>query len=512
MTAKKSIFGSSVLVMAVMLSSKLLGSLRQFAIASTYGANTNTDIYFLSSDFMLGLSGALIASLTTALLTIYIDISIKKSKNDANAVASKMLTLFLLASVILIALINLFAPWIAKMLAPSYVSYDLRKLILYLRIFSIAFIFSAFQSIYAAVLNANDSFVPGKLYGILYNPIAIFLVLAFGKKLGIGALVIAYFMGNILQTLLLRHLCRNTFNFKPSVNFRDENIKQLIMLSLPLLVSNIFIQLNNIVDKAICSILGEGFASYYSYSYTLEQFVTATLTLTVSLILLSRYATYVSEKNTKMVIKTFKESLGWMIILLAPITAIAIAQAEEIVKIVYMRGEFNEIAAHYTAYGLIGFLAGLVPVAVREMYIRLHFSYQDTKTPLRANIAAVILNAALSIILSRFMGIVGITLSTSVSVLLTVYILNRSVKKYIPDFCLSSISGLFIKVLFASILAFLVSFGLKNILSFNIILNFMISSVVALTIYVLLLLAMKCTELYELFNNAKTKVVNKLQK
>ena len=199
-------------------------------------------------------------------------------------------------------------------------------------------------------------------------------------------------------------------------------------------------------------------------------------------------------------------------ILLIPITIVACVMSPEITKIVYMRGQFDETAAYHTSQALIGFSVGFGLIAVREMYIRLHFSYQDTKTPLRANIAAVILNAALSIILSRFMGIVGITLSTSVSVLLTVYILNRSVKKYIPDFCLSSISGLFIKVLFASILAFLVSFGLKNILSFNIILNFMISSVVALTIYVLLLLALKCTELYELFNNAKTKVINKLQK
>ena len=101
------VIGSAMLVMIVVLSSKFLGFLRQVVIASSYGASAKTDIYFLSSDFMIGLSGALLASLTTALVTIYIDISIKKDRSSANQVASKMLTLFLLIGGAFIILTNI---------------------------------------------------------------------------------------------------------------------------------------------------------------------------------------------------------------------------------------------------------------------------------------------------------------------------------------------------------------------------------------------------------------------
>ena len=508
MKKNNTVIGSAVLVMIVVLLSKFLGFLRQVVIASSYGSNLNTDIYFLSSDFMIGLSGALLASLTTALVTIYIDISIKKDKDSANAVASKMLTLFLLVGGVFILLTNLFAPFIAKILAPSYTASDSGILVKYLRIFSVTFIFTSFQSIYAAVLNANNSFVPGKLYGIVYNPIAIVMVLLFSGKFGINALVIAYFLGNVCQTLLLRHLCHDTFSFKPSLNFNDQNIKHLILLSLPLLLSNIFIQLNGIIDKAICSVLGEGIASNYSYAYTLEQFITATITATLSLILLSKYATYVAEENTEMVVKTFKESLSGLIILLLPITIIACVMSPEIVKIVYMRGQFDETAAYHTSRALIGFSIGFGLIAIREMYIRLHFSYQNTKMPMIANISAVVLNAVLSFILAKYIGVMGVSLATSLSVILTIFLLNKSIKKYIPNFRFLTMLKLLLKLTPACIATILFTVYLKSILDVNIIIKFLVCASGGILIYIISLILVKCEELMVLISQIRDKFGN----
>lgn len=512
MKKNNTIIGSALLVMIVSLASKLLGFVRQMVIAASYGSNTNTDIFFVSSEFMLSLSGALLASLTTALVTIYIDTATKKNREAANAIASKMLTLFLLASGAFILIINLFAPQIAKILAPSYHAADLSKLITYLRLFSAVFIFTAFQSIYAAVLNANNSFVPGKLYGIVYNPTAIIFVLLFSAQLGTGALVLAFLVGNIGQTLLLKRISKNIFSFRPSIDFKDTAIKNLVLLSLPLLISNIFMQLNGVVDKSICSILGEGIASNYSYAYTLEQFVTATITVTLSIVLLSRYASFVAEGNTEMVIKTFRNSLCGLILLLAPITVVAGAMAYEIVSIVYLRGQFDATAALYTSYALIGFCIGFIPVAIREMYIRLHLAYQDTKTPMRANIAAVILNAALSIILARYFGIIGISCATSLSVFLTVIILNKSAKRYIPDFKFFSIAKLLIKTVIASVLSLAVILLLKDVLKTALIIKFVVCATAAIIVYLLSLIAMRCSELKAFITIIFDRFMNKINK
>ncbi len=510
MRKNNTVIGSATLVMAVVILSKILGFLRQTVIADAYGATLETDIYFLSSDFMISLSGAFLASLTTALVTVYIDIRTKKSKEEANTVASTMLTMFLFIGCVFILLINLFTPWIARLLESDYPPEAHNTLVQYLRIFSVTFIFTALQSIYAAVLNANNTFTPGKLYGIIYNPIAIFMVLAFAGKWGISALIVAYFAANIIQTLLLGLWARKNYSYRPSVNFRDPTIKHLIYLSAPLLLSNIFIQLNGIIDKMICSRLGEGIASNYSYAYTLEQFITATITATLSLILLSRYATYVSEGNTEMVVKTFKESLSGLLVLLVPITIVACVMSPEIVKIVYMRGKFDETAAYHTSRALIGFAVGFGLIAVREMYIRLHFAYQDTKMPMVANIAAVFLNAALSFLLAPYIGVLGVALATSLSVILTICLLNRSVKKYLPNFRFLAMRKLLIKLTVAGAATAATALVMRQILQSSPIVEFLLCAFAALLVYALSLILMRCEELYAFIGQLHATIRRKL--
>lgn len=515
MKKTNTILGSATLVALVMLLSKCFGFIRQMVIARVYGSNIDTDIYFMSSEFMIGLSGALLSSLTTLLITKYVEISIRKSKNDANVTASNMLTMFLFASIFLIILINLFAFPLAKLLAPSYEMYALEKLVTYLRFFSLTFIFTAFQSIYAAILNANNSFTPGKLYGLVYNPIAIAAVCIFGK-FGIVPLIYAYIIANLIQTFLLKYLCRKIFKYKFSMNFWNEDIKQVVLLALPLLLSNIFIQLNTIIDKSICSTLGEGFASYYSYASTLEQFVTGTITVTISLVLLPRYATFIAKSDNQNVIKTFKESVTGLVLLLAPLMAITCVFAKDIVSIVYLRGNFTTIDAEHTAYALIGFAIGFCIIAIREMYIRLHFSYEDTRMPMISNIIAVIINAIFSIILSKYIGVMGVSLATSISAILTIYLLNKSSKKYIPEFKFRELNSFLIKVVVASIIAFLTAIILNKYLACALIIKFIISAVMSLLIYIAILSILDCKEYREVVvavtNRPLAWVKNKLNK
>ncbi len=497
MSKKKTVFGAAVLVMAVVLGSKVLGFLRQVIIASAYGANFETDIFFMSSEFMTGLSSALIASLITALVTVYIDVSVKKSKKEANGVASKMLILFLLISGALVLLTNLFAPQIAKILAPTFSEEHIAVLIRYLRLFSVAFIFTAIQSVFIAVLNANDSFAPSKFYGLLYNPIAITLVLLFNQQLGINALVIAFFAANICQTALVYFLSRKEFRFIPSFSFKDGYVRQLIFLSLPLLMGNIFIQLNVIIDKAICSTLGEGVASNYSYANSLEQFVTTTITTTLSLILLSKYATLVAKGDGAMVMKTFRRSLSGLILLLIPIVAVVAVLAGDIVGIVYLRGEFDLTAAKQTAYALIGFAPGLVLVAIREMYIRLHFSYQDTKMPMIASLLSCLLNVGLSFLLARWIGVIGVSLATSLSVVLTIVMLNQSIKNYLPQFRFFSMAPFLIKVLIAGVLGGISAYFACGMMEgLPMILRFGCGTLICGGVYLGALCLMRCEDLF----------------
>ncbi|MDY3014102.1 MAG: lipid II flippase MurJ [Evtepia sp.] len=430
----RNLLKSTSAVAAVMLLSKVLGFFRQSIIANVYGSNIATDTYFISSEFMINLSAAFTTALTTALVTVYISIAMRESKQAAGKVASRVLSLFLLGAAVLVILLDVFSAEVGRILAPAYTAQEIQVLAHYLRLFSAAFLFSAFQSIYAAVQNANDIFIPGKLYGVIYNPITIFFMLAFGEKLGLSALVYAYYVANVIQVVLLHVRCRGLYTFTPALNFRDERVRQVWRLALPVLLSNVVIQLNGVVDKAICSYLGAGMASSYTYANTLEQFVTGTFTATINLILLSRFAEIATEGDQEKMNRTLTRAATLMVLILAPVAIITVFSAGDIVSLVYYRGEFTLESVHSTTLALVGFALGFPVIALRELLIRVHFAYQRTRGPMVISMVSVVFNIVMSIVLSLFMGVLGVTLATSLSAVLSVILLNRDVKKLLPQF------------------------------------------------------------------------------
>ncbi len=481
--------------------------LRQAVIAGVFGASVGTDIYFISSEFAVNVAGALASALTTALVTVYIAVAAKEDRDRAGQLASKVLTLFLMIAACLLVLLDLFAPQVGLALAPKYDDPAQRaELSKYLRLFSVTFLFTAFQSIYAAVLNANDIFVPGKLYGVVFNPIAIFCILVLGDRLGVLALVYAYYIANILQMFLLYLRARKRFSFRPSLNFRDPHLRQVGYLALPILLSNIVIQLNGVIDKAICSYLGVGMASDYTYAHTLEQFVTGTFTATITLVLLSRFADLAARGDNPGMDKLLRRAVTSMLLILAPVALIAILCSRDIVTLVYMRGKFTSEDVRATALALCGFSVGFPLVAFREIMIRVHFAYRKTKKPMVISTVSVALNMALSLILSRFFGVFGVTVATSASAALATALLVRSVKAELPEYRFFSMGPSLWKCLLALCLSALAIWGLGEIVAAGALIRAAVRIVAGCGVYVLVLLVLRCAELTELLDLAKAKL------
>jgi putative peptidoglycan lipid II flippase len=506
MSEKKTILRSTTTVMLVMLCSKLLGFLRQAAIAGVFGSNSSTDIYFISNEFMVNVSGAFTTALTTALVTVYIAIAAKDGKKSAGQLASRVLTMFLMAAAILLLFLDVFANQVGSLLAPAYDAAQLQQLAHYLRLFSAAFIFSAIQSIYAAVLNANNIFVPGKLYGVVFSPLAILAIVLWGDALGISALVYAYYLANVLQIIFLHVRCRGLYSFRPSLSVRDERLKQVGRLALPILISNVVIQFDGVVDKAICSYLGSGVASAYTYAHTLEQFVTGTFTATITMVLLSRFASLAAENDSQNMRLTLEKSVSAMILILAPVTLIAMLCAGDIVTVVYMRGEFTAENVTVTAMALLGFAIGFPLVALREIMIRVHFAYQKTQLPMVISICSVVLNIVLSLILSQFVGILGVTAATSLSSILSVVLLVLSVRRFLPEFRFFSCWRALVKCALSLLPTAAVVLLVSRFSSLPPFPRTVVEIILGCCVYVLALLVLRCQELLSLLQAAKAKL------
>ena len=94
-----------------------------------------------------------------------------------------------------------------------------------------------------------------------------------------------------------------------------------------------------------------------------------------------------------------------------------------------MRGEFDAQAAVLTSQALLFYAISMLAYGFRDILSRVFYSFNDTKTPTINAIIGVTINIVLNIILSRFLGIGGLALATSISAIITAGLLFSSLSK-----------------------------------------------------------------------------------
>ena len=109
-------------------------------------------------------------------------------------------------------------------------------------------------------------------------------------------------------------------------------------------------------------------------------------------------------------------SAAQIITICIPITIITIMNATDIVTLVFGRGKFDNTAIESCSLALMGYAFMFIPFTMRELYSRFQYGYGDSKRPMINSTIAIVTNIILSIILSRFMGVLGVTIATSISV------------------------------------------------------------------------------------------------
>ena len=120
---------------------------------------------------------------------------------------------------------------------------------------------------------------------------------------------------------------------------------------------------------------------------------------------------------------------------------------------------------------------------------------------------AVAANIASSIILSRFIGIMGVSIASSICLTVNFLVNSKMLKKHMPDYTLLQFLPTLLKQIPGSIVLVLVILGIK-MLTDNVYITFMASAVLGLGIYGIILLGMKIEEV----NLIKEKVLSKVIK
>ena len=480
---------SAFLVTAMMLSFKILGFIKQAVIAYYFGANGDTDIYFVAYGFVSGISEIIINSLRVSIIVVYTSIIINKGKKYANGFVSILLEIFIPLSIIIIGIIIILAPNLASLLAPYY-SYEQKNILInYVIALGPIISLSIIELIMGAILDADKSFFFSISQSFIYSVSIIVVSITLSSCLGIKSLVLGQYISSVLFCLLLIGVVcyKYEFRFTFITKIREyHEIKNVLNTAAPLFIGNGVLQINQIIDKSITTGLSAGAASSLMYCHTLEQFVTNIMIVNIGNVLFSHFSTAVAEKRFDNVKSILKNAINSMIIILLPVSVITILCSNDIVRIVYFRGGFTEAAVNMTSIALIGYSIFFPCVAIRDLTIKSNYAFSDTKGPMVASIISIICNIFLSISLSKIIGILGITLATGISVIVGMGLNILCFKKHMPNYDFINHFKLCFKLLPCTFPILIGDYVLSFISVNNPYIRFFTISIIGFIIYILL--------------------------
>lgn len=490
-TLQKSVF----IVVVITLITKVLGFLKQMVIAATFGASAYTDVFYLAFGLLTSITFAIFSALTVTFIPLYQREKTMDQGSPSNLV-NRALIVFGIFSYLALFLIIIFSNELANLLLLSNGGLDHASVAYYIRLLSPLMIFSCVISVLGAVLEANKVFVYSKSSGITCSICVIGLTLIFSKYWGVKTLIYGTLLGYVIQIIILVVACRGRIKFQTVSPLIDTKIQKLLLLIFPLLVGNGIYEINKTVDKILSAGFAIGSTSSLSYAQTLFDSLCALTITTLVGVLFAYISEQVGKNDQKKVIEQINSSISILLLVTMPIAIMIFINGNAIVSIIYGRGAFDSDAVLVTTSILKGYAIGFPFLIFREILAKAHYAFQDSTSPMKNSIIAVVTNIILSVTLSKIIGVQGISYSTSASYIICSCLLLITIKKHI-NYSVFSNKVFYKKFLLASLIMTIMDLLLTLILDEGIIIA-VVNMVISTFIYLLSLKILKCKELYGL--------------
>ena len=487
----KKILLSTLQVTLITLFIKFLGLVKQSVLAASCGATMETDAFFIATGTMVNLSTIIFSAISISLLTIHTNVLINDGRNESNELINAVLKVFIPVAFGLTIIVYFGSPIVARVLAPAYQGEELKLLSEYIKTMSSSFVLWCYFLTINVVLETDKQFIQGKCQGFFQNIFLIFGAIFIYPRYGMKVLVYVFLLSGLAQCILITWCARNRFKLVIPRRNTNKYVYHLIKIAFPLLLGNAMYEVNTIVDGQVATSLGAGGASILNYGATINDMVVGVIVTSVSTVLFSHFSTWIAKNEIREVEINLKRVLEILSLLLFPIMVMCIVTGDQIVEIFYGRGSFGEKEIWMT-YGVVaGYAVGFVFQAARSNLVKVYYAFQDSKTPMINGLLAIALNVMLSITLSKFIGVAGIALATSISMLFVTALLFAGVKKYLPSFTLRKSYKELFKGAMAACITAIVAYVLKSILSTGLIATLLIIGSFVVGLYVILLFLFK---------------------
>ena len=447
----------AVAVVAVMtLIGRILGLIRDIVSAKSFGTNWQYDAFlyaFMLPNLFRRIVGE--GGLTSAFIPVYNEIREKQSHAEAFRFANITISFLSLA---LFAFI-LVAEGVLNILLK--IGFHSQTVMLTLELSRVLFPYLWFLSLYAlgmGILNSHRHFLAPAMGPAILDLVWIGAVLWVPSWMGhdylakISWLSYVILLGGFLHVAVeLPPLRKIGFKFQWIWNTGYEGLKKTWTLLLPVVLSFAIVQINITVDMTLGMALGPGANSSLWYGNRLMQFPLGVFALAMGTALLPMLAQQIARGEKDASRKTLSFALRSIFFIIIPSSVGLIVLREPIIRMLFERGEFNAISTARSSAVLLGYTIGLFAFAGQKIMNSGYYAAQDSRTPMRTSIIALLSNIVLNLILMVPFREAGLAVATSIAGIIQFGQLIYFYPKKVGEFPFREVGASFLRILIASL-------------------------------------------------------------
>lgn len=492
------ILGNTVIISAITAIGIIISLLNQVLIAKLFGTSLELDSYLMVSSIPMFFAGAAVPFFSTSIVPI----SYNLSKHDV--CLNDLITVTTLLNIVFIIVFSITGFNLQYLYISLCINTDptyFNKLYRFLCYFWTIAGISIFNGYLSCLFNIRKSFIVPAVVQIAPSIGMVLGLLIGGRDYGIIAMIMGWLISSFLSTLiLLPAIFKCKFMFKVSVKiwkFISYNyIKSLIPVGSSLLPFGGL----PIIDAYWAYQLGEGNLSCLGYCTRIVVAIGSVIVNGLGLVIVPYLSNSFSEGDNSSFHRICDEAVRSILLISVPLILFLIFANHQIVEILFLRGEFDSIAANKTSDLLVFYLLGLIfmmpgyilakVVAAKSMYSRM----------LMISVIAIMVYFTFSGVLINFFSVYGIGVAYTAYwvIYLALTLMVIDVKILSSSFIIFTLKLILSTIVSASVIYFLRP---VNHSIFTTVLLF----IVYISVFVFTCMSLKLTEL----NNVISKLTNK---
>jgi putative peptidoglycan lipid II flippase len=391
--------------------SKVLGFLRESALASEFGATHATDAYLMAMIIPTLMLFGVGPAVTTTLIPVFTDLEKRKGRDAAFRSVSCIINACIVVAAGVMVAGFIFAEPIVGFVAPGFSGETYALTVKLTRILFPIALFTVVAHCVTGVLHAIDKFAVPAMVGLVQNVIVITSILVFGPRYGITAVAVGTALGAASMLLVqLPALFSAGFRYHLTLDWHDAGLRQVGRLIGPIVLGSVAGQAGTVVIRTLASRLPEGSITYLNYSQRLVGLPVGVFGSALVTVLYPALARMYSENKRDDFSKMFRRSVGVVFFTLLPMAVGLAVLATPVVRLAFERRAFTPEATAATAAALAYACVGIPATSLSLLSSRAFYAMQDTITPVVVNMLAVGVNVGISLALVGPMGHVGLAL------------------------------------------------------------------------------------------------------